>query len=30
MIYADLGALTGSTLYAASAAADLVKRLGQL
>jgi hygromycin-B 7''-O-kinase len=30
MIYADLGALTGPTLSAAPAAADLVERLGQL
>ena len=30
MIHADLGALTGPTLHAASAAADLVERLGQL
>ena len=30
MIYADLGALTGPTLTAAPAAADLVQRLDQL
>jgi len=30
MVYADMGALTGPTLTAAPAAADLVERLGQL
>jgi hygromycin-B 7''-O-kinase len=30
MVYADMGALTGPTLHAAPAAADLVERLGQL
>ena len=30
MVYADMGALTGSTAHAPSAAADLVERLGQL
>jgi hygromycin-B 7''-O-kinase len=30
MVYADMGALTGSTAHAASAAADLVERLRQL
>jgi hygromycin-B 7''-O-kinase len=30
MVYADMGTLTGPTAHAASAAADLVERLGQL